>query len=116
MSKQEDLIPLQASHVAQHTNGHIKSDWSVELNKTDEKILEFPSTYTDAEVFKIMDFAKKYELEALNIGINFAKKQGNVYLKSIIDEQLKIIELLKSDNERLAKALETEMFKNIVEE
>jgi len=116
MKIQEDLIPLQASHVTQGTAGHIKTPWSVQLNGTEDKILEFPSTYSENEIFHIMDFAKKYELEALNIGINFAKRQGNAYMKDIIDKQLSIIKALKADNDRLAMALEKEMFKNVVEE
>ncbi len=116
MTKQEDLIPLQASHVTQGTSGHIKTAWSVQLNGTEDKILELPSTYSEDEIFHIMDFAKKYELEAFNIGINFAKRQGNAYMKDITDKQLNIIKALKSDNDRLASALEKEMFKNIIEE
>ena len=112
----KDIIPLQASHVTQHTNGHIKSEWKVEKNMTDELICTFPSTYREDEIFRIMDFAKKFELEALNIGINLEKTRQNGALKSIIDQQKVLIVQLGADNERLAKALEVEMFKNVIEE
>lgn len=115
MTEDRDIIPLQASHVTQHMNGHEKTDWSVEKNVTDEKIYTFPKHYTEAEIFHIMDFAKKYELEALNIGINLEKTRQNGVLKTIIDQQKQLIGQLANDNERLAEALEREMFKNVVE-
>ena len=116
MNIDNDIIPLQACHVTQHTNGHEKTDWSVEKNITDEQIYKFPKTYTEAEIFHILDFAKKFELEALNIGINLEKTRQNQVLKNIIDTQKKLIGDLANDNERLATALEKEFFKNLPEE
>jgi hypothetical protein len=110
-----ELIPLQSSHITQHTNGHIKSEWSVELNMTDERILLLPSKYSDTEVFHIMDFAKKYELEALNIGIQHGKSiTVEVYDKKLEDAG-RVIEYMKAENEKLAMALEKLYMENVVE-
>jgi len=113
--KVNSLVELADSSVTQHTNGHIKSEWKVYTAGNNTPLIEFPKTYTDAEIFHIMDFAKEYELKALNAGINFQKGKQNQVLKNLIATQKKIIETLKVDNERLAEALEREMFKHIVE-
>lgn len=113
--KVNSLVELADSHVTQHTNGHLKSEWKVYTADNDKPLVQFPSTYTENDVFRIMDFAKKYELKALNAGISFQKDKQNGVLKEIIDNQKKLIEDLKEDNERLASALETEMFKHVVQ-
>jgi len=107
------LVELADSSITQQTNGHIKSEWKVMTQGNDKPIMTFPKTYTDNEIFSIMDFAKKYELKALNAGIKFQKNKQNGLLKELIDNQKKLIEALKKDNERLAEALEREMFKHI---
>ena len=109
------LIELAASSITQHTNGHIRSEWKVYTTGNDRPIMTFPSTYKENEIFNIMDFAKKYELKAFNAGIKFQKDKQNEVLKEIIENQKTLIEALKNDNERLAEALEREMFKHVVE-
>jgi len=113
--KINSLVELADSTITQHTNGHVRSEWKVMLPGSEKPIMTFPSTYRENEIFNIMDFAKKYELKALNAGIRFQKNKQNEVLKEIIDNQKKLIEALKVDNERLAEALEREMFKHVVE-
>ena len=109
--KVNSLVELADSYVTQNTNGHIKSEWKVFSQNDDKSIIEFPKTYSETEIFHIMDFAKEYELKALNIGINFQRDKQNQVLKDLIDNQKNVIEALKKDNERLAEALEKEMFR-----
>lgn len=101
-----DLIPIQASHVTQHTTGHLKSPWLVKLNSSEVEIAQFPSTYSESEVFYIMDFVRKYELEALNIGITYQKGKTNGALASIIEQQKQLILTLKDENEKLSTLAE----------
>ena len=104
MSK--EFIKLQNSHVTQHTNGHIKSDWSLEANQTDEKLALFDKTFSEKQMFDILDFARKYELIAFNEGIKFGKsKSHEVFIPKIkiLEDR---IEFMKAENERLALALE----------
>lgn len=110
------LVELADSHVTQHTSGHIKSDWSVFTAGNDKVLQMFPNTHTEQDIFRIMDFAKEYELKALNAGIAFQKDKQNLLLANTIAEYKKITAGLMADNERLAAALEKEMFKRIVEE
>jgi len=111
--KINSLVELAETTVTQHTHGHIKSEWNVMAQGNDKPIMKFPSGYSENEIFSIMDFAKKYELKALNAGIKFQKDKQNKVLKELIDEQKKLIEALKQENEKLADALEREMSKHI---
>jgi len=102
-----DHIDLQHSHVTQHTkNGHERTPWRVCANITNRRLAELPKQLTEAEVFDIMAFAKKYELIAWNEGITFGKnKTVKVY-----DEQLEVLKrrlnLATEENERLATVLD----------
>ena len=102
----KEFIKLENAHVTQHINGAIKSEWSLEANSSDEKLWGFPSTFTEKQMFGVLDFARKYELEAWNAGIKFGKQKTlEVYNPKIkfIEEQ---IEYMKKENEKLANALE----------
>lgn len=101
-----ELIPLQSLHVTQHNNGGVKSDWSVEENITNDRLHTLPARLNEAEVFSITKFAKKYELEAFNKGIDFQKTKQNEYLKSVIKELQFNNDNLAKENVRLANILE----------
>jgi len=104
----KELIKLQNAHVTQHTNGHIKSEWSVEENESNDVLGLFPSNINEETMFKILDFSKKFELEAFNVGISHGKK---ITVK-VYDEKIKqfnsVVEELRNENERLASALDNE--------
>jgi len=102
----ESMLDLSVSHVTQQTSGHIRTDWSIQLNKTNKEILTLPSTYLDNDIFKIMDFAKKYELIAFNKGIKLGKEKTVKVYKDKLDLAEKRIEFMKAENEKLAYALE----------
>lgn len=111
--KVNSLIDLANSSITQHTNGAIRSEWKVFKPDDNKPLMTFPKNYTEKEIFNIMDFAKKYELKAFNAGIKFQKNKQNNILKNIIEEQKKLIEALRKDNDRLAEALDKEMLKKI---
>ena len=72
MSNQKELIFIQNSHVTQHTNANSeKTEWSVQKNESNEELYTLPKHWDESTVFTALDFAKKFELEALNVGINF---------------------------------------------
>jgi len=101
------LIDLQAAHVTQLTNKGKKSDWRVRKNITGEDLGKFPPSIDDPLMFKILDFARKFELIAFNAGITFQKNKQNVYLLNKIKELELLTEQLTTHNDYLAGALET---------
>lgn len=107
----EILLTLAAAYVTQQSQGHIKTDWSVR-NKDNKTLIEFPKTYTEAEMFKIMDFVKEYELEAFNTGIKLGKEKTVVVYDKRIAELMDIIKEMKSENERLASILDKHFGEN----
>lgn len=101
-----EYILLAHAHVNQTTIKGEKTDWSVEANKTNKQLAVLPKSLTDAEVFSILDFARKYELEAFNTGIVFGKeKQLKTDEDRITDLETKL-RLAGAENERLAEALD----------
>jgi hypothetical protein len=100
------LLDLATSHVTQHTKGHIKSDWSIQLNSSNTEVCTLPKCLGEQDVFRIMDFIKEYELKAFNTGIKFQKNEQNLVLKDVIQKQKHQIELLAEENIRLANAIE----------
>jgi len=103
---QPDLA-LATVHTTQLTNNNTKSDWSLQLNGTNEEIFTLPKALTDSQVFSIIDFVKKYELIAFNEGIMFQKGKQNEVLKNEIDEHMNIRSLLEEENARLSSVVET---------
>jgi len=110
-----DIIQLQNANVTQGTNGHIKTPWTVKENITGTDLFTLPKDIIDKDMFKVMDFAREYELIAFNKGIAFGKEKT----VKVYDEKLKHLQFavneMRAENERLAEALEREMFKDYVE-
>lgn len=101
----KDLIPLQQSHVTQHSGSDGKTDWSVEENETNKKLYELPREWDENTVFNVLDFARVFELNALNIGINFGVSKMTEQYENKIKELNELIEGLTNSNERLAEKL-----------
>ena len=106
MEKTKSLLILATAHVTQQTNNAVKTDYSLQANETNEVLFELPKCLTDSQVFSIMDFMKKYELKAFNIGINFQKTKNNKLLSQTINEQKNHITGLTNENARLAELLD----------
>lgn len=102
----KEYIKLQTAHCTQHTNEGLKGDWKVEENETNDNLFVFPPNISDELMFQIMNFARKYELDAFNAGINFQKGKQNAVLQQIINEQKAVIEALGHDNNRLAEVID----------
>lgn len=102
----KELIKLQSAHCTQHTSEGVKSDWKVEENATNDNLFVFPPNISDELMFQIMNFARKYELDAFNAGIQFQKGKQNEVLQQTINEQLAVIEALGHDNNRLAESID----------
>lgn len=101
-----DIIHLQNAHVSQFTTGPNKTNWLVRKNISSENLAELPGYLSEADVFAILDFARKFELIAFNEGIAFGKKKTiTVYEPTIRDLQMKL-ELATQENERLAEILQ----------
>ena len=106
MDKHHEYIKLSAAHATQHSNQGKKSDWSVEANITNEKLFTLPRRLSDNDVFGILASARKYELIAWNEGIKFQKSKQNDYLVAKIKRLEAINQMLISENEKLAEALD----------
>lgn len=104
--KLPELIDLQAANVTQLTHNGVKTNWTVKKNITGETLHTFPPNISDTLMFNILNFAKQYELIALNAGIDFQKKKQNEYLKAQINELVGVNNELAAENVRLAGILE----------
>lgn len=102
----KDLIHLQNAHVTQYTyeDGR-KSDWSLQMNETNEELFSFPGDWSEEMVFTVLDFARKFELIALNVGINFGAKNIKKEKDIEIEKLIKVINGLEISNTRLANKL-----------
>lgn len=100
-----DLIHLQHAHVTKYTGEKGESKWLVRKNITSEDIAELSSDYTEAEIFEIMDFARNFELTALNEGIEYGKNLNKKWFMEQVEQQEKQLQLLREENERLSDKL-----------
>lgn len=79
-----DLVDLRAAHVTQLTHKGVKGDWSVRANVTEEELGTFNGRISDEDMFAILRFSRKYELIALNAGIEFQRhKQVEIQMERI---------------------------------
>lgn len=80
------LIDLQTAHVTQFTEHGIRGDWLVRQNVSSDDLAKLPGELTEKQVFAVMAFARRFELEAFNAGIEFQKDQENAIHKQAIAE------------------------------
>ena len=92
--------------MTQNTNEGKKTPWMVRQNVTCEELGQLPANLTEGQVFEIMAFARKYELEAFNIGINFGKEKQREVSKQIINELTAKLQAVHRENERIADAMD----------
>lgn len=102
----KEHIKLAHAHVNQHTTKGVKTDWKVEANKTNEYLGVFPKKLDHNEVFDILNFARKFELDAFNIGVHFGKEEYKKTFENTISEFKQKLEEAAKENERLADALD----------
>lgn len=99
-------IKLAHANATQITSKGQKSDWVVKANITGEELGTLPSKLTENEVFSILDLARKYELEAFNIGINFGKQEYKKVYEPQIKQLQSNLQRAKNENERISEALD----------
>ena len=102
----DNLIVLQAAHVTQLTDNGKKSPWMVRENITSNDLAELPKEFTEAQVFAVLAFARKFELIAFNTGIGHGKEISRGVLSPVIKELHLKMSLAIAENERIATALE----------
>lgn len=101
-----DIIELANCHITQTTNKGVKSDWKVK-KENGEDIAELPKEFTERQAMKVIHFARKFELEAFNIGIRFGKNiKKPELLKDEKSKLLKVIAELTDANTVLAEKLD----------
>ena len=100
------LIPLQHANAYQEDGANGKTDWLIRENQTNRPLFELDKTIRDEQIFQILDFARKYELEAFNKGIEFQKKQSNKPLLDEIKYLREQLEAVTKHDEMLANKLE----------
>jgi len=106
MKEREVLIPLQAAHVNQYTaKDGIVSPWEVQENKTNGLLATLPRELTDKQMFKVLHFARKFELLAFNIGMNHMQSELNKKFQIEKDNLIKVINGLEVANSKLANKL-----------
>lgn len=99
--KNTELLPLASCNAHQLTVKGKKEDWLIRENVTGVTLATLSNRITDHDIMAMIHFARKYELEAFNKGIDFQKNKQNVFFKDKIAQ-------LTMENERLAQALEQE--------
>jgi hypothetical protein len=101
----EDIIHLQNAHITQYSNMEGNSPWMVRKNITNEDLFQLPMELSEEEVFKIMAFARKFELIAFNEGVMFGKKKARELYEQQIANYNDNMKLAREENERLANKL-----------
>ena len=108
MEDRKELISMSTAHATQLTADSVgKGPWRICKNKTNEVLATLDKNLTEKQVFEFMDVAKKYELEAFNIGIQFQKELSDTYWKSIESGLKRVIAELTAANDKLADRLDT---------
>jgi len=102
----KQYIKLENAHITQHSSGEKTSDWSIEANETNERLIKFPSKYSEKEMMAILDFARDYEHIAWNAGIRFGRDKAKEIWEYKLEQAEVRIEYMKKENERLANALQ----------
>ena len=101
-----DIIHLQHAHITQYTDEGDKTAWKVRKNITSEDLAELPGNFTEDEVFKVMEFAREFELVAFQEGIRLGKKETKGVLGPFIINLQKELQMIRGENERLSTTLE----------
>lgn len=101
-----DIIHLQHAHITQYSGDDGKTAWKVRKNITSEDLAELPGDFTEDEVFKVMEFAREFELIAFSEGTKLGKKVMRDTLDPFIVNLQKELQIICEENERLATKLE----------
>ena len=96
-----EYIKLQSAHATQissEKNG--KGAWKIRENITSKDLFELPGHISEKDIFTILDFAKKFELEAFNAGIQFGKNINKTNLQIARNENNRLSSILEKQTRR----------------
>lgn len=99
-----DLIPLQKCYIRQSKD--VKNNAWVVFSEQNEELQELPGNLTPKEAMSYVHFGRKYEIEALNIGIGFGKLEERKIALRVVAELKAKIEFLEQQNIMLSTKLE----------
>ena len=105
MEENKILIPLSTAHVNQYTTNEGKSPWEVQENETNGLLAVLPREFTDQQMFRVLDFARKFELLAFNIGMKNMQNELVPRFEVEKSNLVKVIKELERANEKLANKL-----------
>jgi hypothetical protein len=101
-------IDLANAYATQHTGQNGKTEW-VLFNQDKKEIFSFPKDWTEKQVFFVLNFARKFELDAFNAGINFQKEKSPKEVKMLRDMVQSLQaekEVWKQENIRIGNKLD----------
>jgi hypothetical protein len=102
----KNLIDLQTAYVTQlTTEDKGKGDWVV-YNEDKIELYRLPADWDEKTVMAVIHFARKFELEAFNRGIEFWKQRANSLFENERMMYKAQFEALKDENNRLAEKLD----------
>ena len=103
---EKEYIKLQSAYVTQlTTEAEGKSEWIV-MDKDGNKLYELPGNLDEHQVMACIHFARKFELDAFNAGINFWKEKTQKQIENMNKNYNNAVSFLKEENARLAYILE----------
>ena len=104
-NQREILIDLAQSCVQQlthQTKG--KLDWQV-FNDAGDQIYTLDAKYKENQIFEIQDYAKHFELEAFNRGIQFMKEKKQKEIEEIKEKYDRVIKDMREENDKVVDKL-----------
>lgn len=106
MTDNADLIDLQHAHAFQLTRSGVRGPWRVRQNITSEHLADLPAELTERQVFAVLDFARRFELEAFNVGIAHGKRlAGEIHDPTLTDMQRRL-QTVRDENEKICTHLD----------
>ena len=101
----QDLVDLANANMFQETFSTGKTDWEIRKNVTGDVLETLPRHLTDSDMFAIIKFARRFELIALNAGIEFEKRNSSDRINKIQERYEAEIIALSERNELLSDKL-----------
>lgn len=98
-----DLIPLQTAYIRQSRD--VKENVWVVFDTEGNEIGELPNTLNPKEAMSYLHFARPFELEALNIGIQFGKEEAKRFYERQLANAKMFVDAVNAENERLSMKL-----------
>lgn len=98
-------LPLQNAYANQFSENGQKTNWC--LISSDQRPLgEWPKELNESQFFHILDFVRKYELNAYEIGRNDELIKAKAYINEMKKQYEHILKELRDENTKLATKLE----------